>query len=140
MQRGTSEWIFFYRCWMSKTALQWTSLRSSIFIRLKPIHRRLNSFNKLCYIIGNDIPYCPDAERIHLKQVKIVSENDPVYSFDNSRQVYLEDVQFQEDSDKLIKLAGSETENIIIRGMDKSKLAGKIEMVGDIDDSVIQYK
>lgn len=69
---------------------------------------------------------CIEAENIKFKKCKIIPAASPTFKLFNSKNLVLEDVTVPDSIESFMRLAGNETEQIELRGFDKS-IAGKIQ-------------
>lgn len=82
---------------------------------------------------------CIEADNINFKSIKIMPKTGPVFDLHNSRNFVMENITFHASQGPYIKLAGEKTEAIHLKGVDKSKLADKIEYGPDVKPGALVF-
>lgn len=83
---------------------------------------------------------CIDADQIILTNIRILSEDVPVYTFRNSRNIILKDVSFPDEDALFIKLEGSKTEHIHLHDIKGSQIKNKIQLSKEVKPDVVVIK
>ncbi len=80
-----------------------------------------------------------DADQIKISNSKILSEEGPVLSLTNSRNIQVSEVEIPTKFKNAIQLSGKKTKNIIFKNYDLSKLKNQIKIAEPLDlDTIIQ--
>lgn len=83
---------------------------------------------------------CIDAKHIILKQVEIISKYEPVFSFDNSKNVIMENVMLDKARSTLIQLKGSDTDQILMKGENNADMFSKIEFREGAEAAAVRFE
>lgn len=78
------------------------------------------------------------AQNFSIKDVKIIPEEGPTYSINQSKDIYFKNVLCPDNTNIFIKLSGKDTENIIIERTDFSHAKIPFEFSSDVDKKVLQ--
>ncbi len=80
---------------------------------------------------------CIDANDIKFKNVKIITAKSPVFELYNSRNFVFEGVNLLDSNGVFIKLDGSKTKAIHLKGVDKSQVDKKIQLGKNVKSDTI---
>lgn len=82
---------------------------------------------------------CIDADQIDLSHILILTDKGPVFRFDNSRNVYMEDIDLSSDADPVFDFRGEKTRNIHFRQMQIKRLKNRIRLAPEVSSDAIIY-
>ncbi len=81
-----------------------------------------------------------NVDNSSFNNVNVIPETGPAYAFNNSFNINLSNCKTSDEIETYLNLAGSETSKIIVSGIDKEKITGKIKIGREVDSTALSIR
>jgi DNA sulfur modification protein DndE len=111
-----------------------------IFVRGLPEMNIKNIYIENSTLKSRQGMVCLEGENIHLKNVNFYPEDNTIIHLQDSKNITLDNIQFKENADLLLKINGERSKNIRLLNTNISKVKKEYELGKNLTSSIINKK